>query len=102
MGGEILVVLWAYRTTQRVPTRETPFSLAYGTEAIIPVDISMPTLRVERVVLDQNDTQLHRSPNPHRSLSTANSGGSPQEGEAQEIPSRRSGPEARDSEHSAE
>ena len=60
MGGEILAVLWAYRTTKRVPTRETPFSLAYGTEAIIPVDISMSTLRVERVVLDQNDTQLHQ------------------------------------------
>jgi len=37
-------VLWAYRTTKRVPTGEAPFSLAYRTEAIIPVDISMPTL----------------------------------------------------------
>ena len=51
-------VFWAYRTTKRILTRETPFSLAYGTEAVIPIDISMLTLRVERVVPDQNDTLL--------------------------------------------
>jgi len=28
-------VLWAYRTTKRVPTSETSFSLAYRTKAII-------------------------------------------------------------------
>ena len=43
-------MLWAYRTTKRVPTGEMPFSLAYGMEVIIPVDISMPTLRAEGVV----------------------------------------------------
>jgi len=48
-------VLWVYRITKRVPTGETPFSLAYGTEAIIPVDINMPTLCVEGVDRDQND-----------------------------------------------
>ena len=36
-------ILWAYRTTKRVPTSETPFSLAYGTEVIIS-DISLPTM----------------------------------------------------------
>jgi len=46
-------VLWAYRTTKCVPTDETPFSLAYGMEAIIPVDINMPTFRVEGVVQNQ-------------------------------------------------
>jgi len=51
-------VLWASRTTKRVPTGETPFSLAYGTEAIIPIDINMPTLRVEGVAQDQNDALL--------------------------------------------
>jgi len=52
-------VLWAHKTTKRVPIGETPFSLAYGTKAITPVDISMPTLRVERVVQEQNNAQLH-------------------------------------------
>ena len=28
-------VLWAYRTTTRKPTGETPFQLAYGSEAVI-------------------------------------------------------------------
>ena len=37
-------VLWAYRITKRIPTSETPFSMSYGTETIIPVNISMSTL----------------------------------------------------------
>ena len=52
---KLLGVLWAYRTTNRVSTGETPFSLAYETEVIIPVDICMPTLRVG-VIPDQNNT----------------------------------------------
>ncbi|XP_022870754.1 uncharacterized protein LOC111389999 [Olea europaea var. sylvestris] len=32
-------VLWSYRTTIRKPTRETPFSLAYGMEVVIPIEI---------------------------------------------------------------
>jgi len=52
-------VLWAYRTIKRVLIKETPFSLAYRTEAIILVDICMPTLYVEGVVSDQNNTLLH-------------------------------------------
>jgi len=51
-------VLRVYRTTKCVSTGEAPFSLAYGTKTIILVDISMPTLWVEGVVLDQNDTLL--------------------------------------------
>jgi transposase InsO family protein len=39
-------VLWSYRTTARTPTRETPFSLAYGTEAVIPVKIGSPSYSV--------------------------------------------------------
>jgi len=51
-------VLWAYQTTKRIRTGEIPFSLAYGIEAIIPVDVCMPTLRTEGVEWDQNTTQL--------------------------------------------
>jgi ribonuclease HI len=32
-------VLWAYRTTHRTSTGETPFSLSYGTEAVIPTEV---------------------------------------------------------------
>ena len=34
---ELPSVLWAYRTTARTPTGETPFNLIYGTEAVIPI-----------------------------------------------------------------
>uniref|UniRef100_A0A2N9IZX2 RNA-directed DNA polymerase n=1 Tax=Fagus sylvatica TaxID=28930 RepID=A0A2N9IZX2_FAGSY len=33
---ELPSILWAYRTTVRVPTGETPFKLTFGTEAVIP------------------------------------------------------------------
>ena len=38
-------VLWTYRTTTRTPTRETPFNLIYGTEAVIPVEIELSSPR---------------------------------------------------------
>jgi len=38
--------LWAYRTTIRTPTGNTPFAMVYGCEAIIPLEIQMPSLRV--------------------------------------------------------
>ena len=36
--------LWAYRTTVRIPTGNTPFSLVYGCEAVIPLGIQMLSL----------------------------------------------------------
>ena len=45
---ELNSILWAYRTTPRVPTGESPFSLAYGTEAMIPLEIRLPSTRVEQ------------------------------------------------------
>ncbi|XP_073041775.1 uncharacterized protein [Primulina eburnea] len=44
---ELPSVLWAYRTTPREPTQETPFSLVYGSEAILPVEIGQTSVRVE-------------------------------------------------------
>ncbi|KAL0411630.1 UNVERIFIED_CONTAM: hypothetical protein Slati_3752700 [Sesamum latifolium] len=45
---ELPGVLWAYRTTPRRSTRESPFSLVYGTEAIVPVEIGEETLKVQQ------------------------------------------------------
>ena len=42
---ELPSVLWAYRTTPRRGTGETPYSLAYGVEAVIPLEIGYPTIR---------------------------------------------------------
>ena len=44
---ELPSVLWAYRTTPRRSTSATPFSLAYGMEAVIPLEVGLPTLRSE-------------------------------------------------------
>ncbi|KAJ3706727.1 hypothetical protein LUZ61_010432 [Rhynchospora tenuis] len=38
--------LWAYRITHRTPTQATPYSLVYGTEAVLPIEIELPSLRV--------------------------------------------------------
>ncbi|XP_074355659.1 uncharacterized protein LOC141695298 [Apium graveolens] len=40
---ELLKVLWSYRTTPRMGTYETPFKLAYGTEARIPIETGSPS-----------------------------------------------------------
>ncbi|XP_073133433.1 uncharacterized protein [Henckelia pumila] len=39
-------VLWAYRTTPREGTKETPFSLVYDNEAVLPVEIGIESARV--------------------------------------------------------
>ena len=44
---ELPEVLCAYKTTARTPTGETPFSLAYGYEAMVPMEIGMSSLRRE-------------------------------------------------------
>ena len=41
---ELLGVPWAYRTTTRKPTGISPFVITYGMEAIIPIEIGMPTI----------------------------------------------------------
>ncbi|GJY52982.1 hypothetical protein Tco_0444646 [Tanacetum coccineum] len=38
--------------------RDTPFSLTYETEAVIPTEIGMPTLRTAKVDLVQNNEAL--------------------------------------------
>nr|KYP63283.1 Pro-Pol polyprotein [Cajanus cajan] len=37
-------ILWAYRCTPQSSTKETPFRLTYGTDAMIPVEIGEPSL----------------------------------------------------------
>lgn len=38
--------LWAYRTTYKVTTRATPFSLVHGIEAVLPIEFEVPSLRI--------------------------------------------------------
>ncbi|XP_077249160.1 uncharacterized protein LOC143888601 [Tasmannia lanceolata] len=44
---EIPNVLWAYRTTPQTATGESPFSLTFGVEAVIPVELEIPSPRIE-------------------------------------------------------
>ncbi|GKF39205.1 reverse transcriptase domain-containing protein, partial [Tanacetum coccineum] len=46
---EVPHVLWSHRTMIKTRNRDTPFSLTYGTEAVIPVEIWMPSLRCAEV-----------------------------------------------------
>ena len=55
---ELPGVLWAYKTTVRTPTGETPFKLAYGSETIIPIKVHMANHRVTMYQDKDNDEQL--------------------------------------------
>ena len=51
-------ILWAYRTTTRTPIGETPFRITYGTEAVIPVEVGVASIRQEVLHEEDNDDQL--------------------------------------------
>ena len=55
---ELPSVLWAYRTTARTPTGETPFRLAYGTDAVIPAEIGLTSYRVQNYMEDKNEATM--------------------------------------------
>ncbi|GKA12902.1 reverse transcriptase domain-containing protein [Tanacetum coccineum] len=48
----------AYRTMIKSRNEDTPFSLTYGTEAVIPAEIGMPTLGTTELDMVQNDEAL--------------------------------------------
>jgi len=52
---ELANILWAYKTTARTPTGETPFKLTYGTKAVIVVEVGMSSIRREIFHEDDND-----------------------------------------------
>ena len=57
-SDELPGVLWAYRTTVRTPTGETPFKLAYGSEAVIPAEVHMASHRVGKYQAKEIKEQL--------------------------------------------
>ena len=58
---ELPNVLWAYQTTPRRSTGETPFSLTYGAEAVVPDEINLCSARVVEFVPAQNGRLLVES-----------------------------------------
>ena len=58
---ELPHVLWTYRITPRKSTRETPFSMTYGTEAVIPLENGIPTMRTSAFTSDGNSELLKKN-----------------------------------------
>uniref|UniRef100_A0A2N9IP78 Integrase catalytic domain-containing protein n=1 Tax=Fagus sylvatica TaxID=28930 RepID=A0A2N9IP78_FAGSY len=55
---ELPSILWAYRTTVRIPTGETPFRMTFGSEAVVPVEIGLTTFRTSTYDEQENEEQL--------------------------------------------
>lgn len=55
---ELLNVLWAYHTMPRRFMGEMPFSMTYGAEVAIPVEIGLCSMRVSNFTVEKNDTRL--------------------------------------------
>ena len=53
--------LWTYRTTPRRSIEETPFSMTYGAEVVIPLETGFPTSRTSSFNPRDNDEQLTKS-----------------------------------------
>ena len=47
--------------TIRAPTGETPFKLAYGSDAMIPVEVGLTNYMVAHYNNEENEKQLHLS-----------------------------------------
>ena len=58
---ELQNFLWAYRTTTRVPTGETPFKLTFGTEVVIPVEVGLTSFWVKTYEDQKNQQELNSS-----------------------------------------
>ena len=54
-------VLWSDRTTPKTAIGQSPFSLVYGCEAVVPVEILIPTARYEFQTPEQNEVELSYS-----------------------------------------
>ena len=57
---ELPSILWTYQATIRKSTNETPFTLAFGVEAVIPQEIEIPTTRTTEFVVETNEDNLHK------------------------------------------
>ncbi|XP_020216847.1 uncharacterized protein LOC109800479 [Cajanus cajan] len=55
---ELPEVLWAYRCTPQSTTKETPFRLTYGADAMIPVEVGEPLFRRQHFHEESNDDSL--------------------------------------------
>jgi len=52
---EILKILWSYHTTPQSTTKEPPFSLVYGSDAMIPIEIQKSSPRFQSFVVEESN-----------------------------------------------
>ncbi|GJY84061.1 reverse transcriptase domain-containing protein [Tanacetum coccineum] len=55
---ELPNVLWAHRMMPKISNGETPFSLAYDTEAVIPAEIGIPKRQIIQRLEEENEEAL--------------------------------------------
>jgi hypothetical protein len=55
--------MWTHRTTKRRSTGETPFALAYKVEAVIPLEVGLPTTRTKEYDAEENESNLKKDLN---------------------------------------
>ena len=51
-------VLWAYRTTRKSATQETPFAMDFGTKAVDLVEVKLKSPRIELANIEHNEEVL--------------------------------------------
>jgi hypothetical protein len=56
-----LEVLWSYRTTLWTSTSEAPFSLAFGTEAVVPIEVGSVSFWVKHYNPGMNEEGMKLS-----------------------------------------
>ena len=58
---KILAVLWAYRTTYKRETNQTPFKMVYGQEVVVPLHFRQHTIEIAKVLkLDIGEAKHER------------------------------------------
>ncbi|XP_074306427.1 uncharacterized protein LOC141641672 [Silene latifolia] len=58
LADELPFVLWSDRTTPKVTTGQTPVSLVYGTEEIIPSRVQIPTYWYVNATEERNQVEM--------------------------------------------
>lgn len=59
---QLCQVIWSYHTTPNSSTGEMPFKLAFGSDAMIPVELGHPSFRRENTNVATNVNNLNASP----------------------------------------
>ncbi|CAJ2652019.1 unnamed protein product [Trifolium pratense] len=59
--AHISPILWSYHTTPQSSTGEAPFTMVYGSDAMIPVEINPPSWRRETITQEENNRALEEN-----------------------------------------